>query len=773
MKELHGNKPGRKVLATAVFLCAFAGGGAVVWAGEPEKIIVIGTTPVRPAGMDARGFPGRVQNADSAELARSVSADITDYLNRSFSGVHINSAQGNPLQPDLYYRGFAASPLLGLPVGLTVYQNGVRLNEPLGDTINWELVPMNAVAGMSLVGGANALYGLNTLGGSVVLDMKNGFTHPGNVVEVEGGSYERFIGNIESGANNGEYAYYFNAQRFYERGWRDFSQSWAENLYASLEWRGRQGALGINYQRGLSKLTGNGPQAADLLDDERDGIFTAPDITENDLSMWTLKGDYLLGDETRLSGNLYYRDNDTGSFNGDAAEYETGEAPPDCDMPMNCDAINNISARGQETVGGVFQVEFPFDWLGHRHHVSAGAGYREGRSRFDARVQNARLDPATRSTLTPGAFTGAFQDDDTRVKTRVGTRYLYAGDTVSIGDDWTATLSGYYHDSAIRLRDRTGEQPELNGSHDYNRFNWGAGAVYHWRPDTDFYGGYSESSRLPTPIELACSEQVLEQRAANNPGEEVECRLPNAFLADPPLDEVISTSFEFGARGTLENGWSWSLGGFHTRNKDDILFQTTGRSRGVFKNVDETRRLGVEAALSGAWGGIDWTLNYTRIEATFEDRFLVVSPNHANAADLDGDGDADEIQVRRGDRIPGIPRDLFKAAVDYEIHPRLSVGLDMIAVSGQYLRGDESNEMGRIAGYATFNARANYRVDDQIEAFLRIENLFDKDYENFGLVGEEPSEVDVIADRYPDAEDPRFLAPGAPVSVWVGMRLHF
>ena len=181
-----------------------------VRAQDFETITVFGTTPVRAEGSSTRDFPGVIQSATAEELAASGSADISSFLSRRFGGVHAHSAQGNPLQRDLYYRGYAASPLLGLPMGLTVYQNGVRLNEPLGDAVNWDLVPMNAIASLSLLSGSNPLYGLNSLGGSVVVQMKNGFTHPQHSVEVEGGSYGRAIANIQSGGNNGEWAYCTN-----------------------------------------------------------------------------------------------------------------------------------------------------------------------------------------------------------------------------------------------------------------------------------------------------------------------------------------------------------------------------------------------------------------------------------------------------------------------------------------------------------------------------------------------------------------------------------
>ncbi len=796
------------IAAAAALLCSLTGAPAPAQAEEAEKIIVIGTTPVRQDDLDAGDFPGRIQSADSEELSGSVSPDISGYLNRYFGGVHINSGQGNPLQVDLYYRGFAASPLLGLPMGMAVYQNGVRLNEPLGDTVNWDLVPMNAIAGLSLLSGSNPLYGLNTLGGAIVVEMKNGFTHPGHSVEVEGGSYERFIGNFESGGNNGEYAWYVNAQRFYDGGWRDLSKSWAENLYASFDWRGDRATLGLNYHRGRSDLTGNGLSPTGLLSADRDAIFTAPDITENDMYMWALRGDYEIADDVRLSGNLYYRDNTTDSFNGDGAEEELLDPPgePECQDstvfpanpsipgdPEGCDAVNNISERSQRAHGGVLELDFPLDWFNLEHDLNAGIGYYEGRSTFDSRVQYARLDPNTRSTRGPQSVTGPFSNDDddiTDVKTRVERTYLYLGDSISVNDHWTVNLAAFYHDSEIRLSDRTGDQPELNGSHDYDNFNWSTGAVWHWRSDMDFYGSYSESSRLPTPIELACSEDILAARIANNPGDEVECRLPNAFLADPPLDEVISETFELGVRGVAANGWLWSLGAFHTENRDDIIWQTTGRAHGAFRNVDKTRRVGLEASLAGDYGRLDWRLNYTWLEATFEDDFqALVSDDYAalgaTVSDVCPDrgttcmaGDRVEVaSVRKGDDIPGIPQHLFKAAADYAFTDRLSMGVDMIAVSDSHLRGDESNQLDEVSGFAVFNARANYRFDN-FEAFVLVENLFDRDYENFGLVGEEPELGRADAGGDPSVleladERALYYAPGAPISVWAGVRMRF
>ena len=127
------------------------------------------------------------------------------------------------------------------------------------------------------------------------------------------------------------------------------------------------------------------------------------------------------------------------------------------------------------------------------------------------------------------------------------------------------------------------------------------------------------------------------------------------------------------------------------------------------------------------------------------------------------------IRVSPGDRIPGLPEHSLKMGADYLLFERLDVGFDVIYNSNQVLRGDESNQLDPVDGYAVVNLRANYKFNDNIAVFARVTNLFDKDYESFGLLGEEPDEVSVAA--FEDFENPRFVGPGAPRTGYVGIKL--
>jgi outer membrane receptor protein involved in Fe transport len=797
---------------------------AAVAAAELEEVLVIGVTPTEGIGLDPAKLAAHVRSAVAEELRASQSLDLTDYMSRNLGSVSINSAQNNPLQPDVQFRGFTASPLLGLPQGLAVYQDGARINEPFGDAVNWDLLALSAVHSISLVAGANPLYGLNSLGGALTIDMKNGFNYQGHAAEVSGGAWERVRIDGESGANDGTLGYYVNVQYFEEQGWRDLSDSDALNLFGAVSWQAERSSFDLSGAYAESDLRGNGPLPVGQIAVARDSVFTAPDITENTLYMFTAEAEHYVSDEWQVSGSAFYRNLDTRSFNGDAGEFAecelgngdrllegleeddlealgldtedvcAGAVHADADAlevflndlagadvfeledltddlsgtgVLADDAINNSSGRDQESWGGDVVVTSIAQWFGHESHFIAGFGYFDGDSGFDAVVELAELDEDTRST--EGLGTGTFVDDlTTRVRTSNRSWSVYLSDTLSLTGAIAVTLAGRYNDTDVSIRDRSGERPELDGDHDFDRFNPAVGVTIQVLPAVNLYGSYAESARAPTAIELSCNADVFEIARANavaageDPDDvEFECRLPNAFLADPPLDQVVAKSFEAGARGAVRESTHYHLGFFHTVNHDDIIFQSTGRATGLFANVEETRRLGVEVELDGRWLELQWFANYSYVRATFEDAFEVLSPNHP-LADADG-----EVEVESGNRIPGIPAHQFKFGADWTFANGLSLGGDLLVNSKQYLRGDEANALPRVDGYAVVNLRARYRFGKRFEWFARLDNVFDADYENFGLLGEDPSEV------LPDLTDtrPYFLGVGAPRAGWVGLRV--
>ena len=178
--------PFRRGLLPALLASALTPGLSL--AAEPdlqlENIEVISLTPLHGVGLEADKIPSHVQTATDEDIERNQSLDISDFMNQTMDSVSLNAAQNNPFQPDLKFRGFTASPLVGNSQGISVYQDGVRINEPFGDAVNFELLPKSAIASMNMMSGSNPLFGLNTLGGALSIQTKNGFTHPGHSLEM-------------------------------------------------------------------------------------------------------------------------------------------------------------------------------------------------------------------------------------------------------------------------------------------------------------------------------------------------------------------------------------------------------------------------------------------------------------------------------------------------------------------------------------------------------------------------------------------------------------
>ncbi len=744
-------------------------------------------------GIDPTLVPARVQRATAEELERSQSLELTDYLNRALGSVSINHAQNNPLQPDVNFRGFTASPLLGLPQGLAVYQNGVRINEPFGDTINWDLIPLSAIDAVQLLAGAQPVFGLNTLGGALSLRMKNGFNYEGAQAEAYGGSFARRAASLQSGGNDGRWGYYGNVDYFEEDGWRDFSRTDALRIFTSLSRHGEDWALDLSAAYGETQLRGNGSSPAELLAIDREQVFTHPDLTENEQYQVILEGSRQFSDAVYIAGNVFYRDINTNTFNGDGTVFEecdfAGEeflaeedfidanddgecsASEDEDIarifdfagdPIEAelddeelDAINNISRRKQQSSGASAQLGMQSSVLGRENDLIVGVAYGEGRATFDSVVEVASL-LENRATSRTGIYA---QNLITNVRSEVSNASMYFADTLSLSPRLALTLSGRYDNTRIELSDRTGESPELNGRHEFERFNPAAGITLRPTSSLTLYASYGQSARAPSPVELACAS------------EDAPCNLPNAFLADPPLEQVVASSFEAGARGALGENLRWHLGGFRTVNRNDILFQTTGGPQanvGFFDNVGDTRRAGIELSVSQRGSRVGWYAEYTLVKATFEDAFVISSPNHPVFAENPGASQIageEKLLVVSGSNVPGIPEHQANLGLDVAINQRMRLGADVIVRSGIYLRGDEANLLEKTDGYAILNLVGEYHIGDHVTLFAKIENVFDEQYETFGLLGE-PDEV------FEQFDDPRFFGAGPPRGGWVGVRVR-
>ena len=739
-------------------------------------IDIVGVTPLQSNGVAANKIPANIQTVSSEQLEKSQSISLADYINRYLGSVHINEAQNNPLQPDISYRGFVASPLLGLPQGLSTYVNGVRFNEPFGDTVNWDLIPQGAIESMALYPGSNPVYGLNSLGGAISIKTKTGFSAPKHEFEAYGGSWDRHSEELSSGWNNGTWGYFLDLHHFQENGWRNFSPTKADQAFGTLSWRGDKGSLDLTLGGNDNNMKGNGAAPIQLQQQNRAAVFTHPDQTITRMFFSELAGSYDVTDTVEVSGNAYFRQNRIRTFNGDNSDYaacsdasgflcadggdggivENANANLD-HVVANADvlgATNNTSLTNMRSRGGTLQAAFAQDLFKHENNLTVGTSYDYAETHFSSDTELGSLTD-TRGTTQSGIFV-----DESKVRLHTNTSIVgvFLTDSFSITKALTATVAGRYNNIHVKMDDRYKNGPTtLDGSHTFERFNPSAGLTYQILDNFNVYGSYSESTRAPSPMELSCADPTA------------PCKLPNSFVSDPPLQQVVANTWEGGFRGDLnkllgEGDLKWNLGYFNTINHNDIIFNRSGgiASQGYFSNVGQTQRYGIEAATSVNYPQLfssidDWhfSTNYTYLNARFMDGFDIQDPLNQGQT----------VGVSKGDRIPGIPEHMYKAALGVDLWKRVSFGIDGNYSGNKYFRGDEANITAPLAGYWLFNATAEYKVTKNFAVFGKVNNIFDNNYNSFGVYGDA---TEVLG---PDYNDGRFVSSGAPRAGWIGVRL--
>jgi len=742
-------------------------------------------SPVGGSEIPIEKVPGGVSTVSSSDVARDGSAIIQNTLESRVPGVIVTDLQGNEFQTNIQYRGFESSPLNGVPQGLAVYQNGVRINEAFGDIVNWDFLPAIAIDNVTVMSG-NPVFGLNALGGAVVLGMKDGFGYQGAEVDVRAGSFGREQIAVQAGARSGPAAAYIAFEDINDDGWRDFSPSKIKRLYADLGFKGDGSEFHVNFT-GADNFVGAVTAApVELLDLGWNRTYTSPQTTDNKVAMVSANGTVKASETLSFSGVTYYRhfqqdhidanildaepcdplhpNTSQLCIDGDPAE-GPGGAPIAFSIGDPLATIDNTS-QDAESFGGTLQAVDKSKVFGLPNQFLVGASYDHGRVKYAASSELGEIGPLFGVSGLGIQLTGP---DDLSPRSLITTNDyygLYLSNTLDVTDAFSLTFGGRYNVAQLTLEDQTGQDPFLNASHTYSRFNPGVGGTYKLTPGLSLYGGYSEANRAPTPAELACADPA-------NP-----CLIESFLTGDPPLKQVVSHTWESGLRGQMSS-WGnqrvdWSLGLFRTLNVDDIISVAAPTSgRGYFKNAGDTLRQGFEASVSYRAKDVFVYANYSYTDATFRDPLILPSPNTPSPQAFNCPVATTKcIQVLPGDTLPGVPKHKFKAGFDYWITPKWKFGADLIAASSQVFYGDEANLNAPLAGYAQVNLHSSYDITEHVQIYGLINNLFDARFGTFGNYFDRKAASEASLNTI-NFKDPRTIVPSQPFAAYGGVKVRF
>jgi iron complex outermembrane recepter protein len=721
---------------------------------ELPSVNVVGTAPLPGLGSALRDVPANVQIFDNRLLERMRPLTLTQFLDMNANSVGAQSGQGNPFQQSLNFRGFAASPLLGTPQGISVFQDGVRINEAFGDVVNWDLLPRSAISSVQLIPGTVPAFGLNTLGGALAIYTKSGAQYPGTSVEASGGSFGRRALEFAYGKAGEHVDAFVTGDLSDDDGYALHNPSRVRQLFGKVGRADDRSDLDVSITLADNALQGQQTLPLSFLDRPREP-YTYPDLNENRLAFVVAKGSRFVGDAQLIDASVYYRrfrnSNVSSNVNGDF-----GVADPDTGITATNPATNDRATIDQASFGGSAQWSLRATLAGRMHQFAVGASTDVGITHFAQSSQPAAF-TADRGTLATGAYA-----QTTLVALRNSDVGFYASDAVALSDTWTLTASARYDTARVAIEDRSGQDAALNGTHAFSRLDPAVGATFNPTPSLTAYASYNEGMRAPTPVELTCADR-------NAP-----CKLPNEFLADPPLAKVVSSTIEVGGRGRWRTA-TWSAAVYRTDLRNDLAFIASGAgasNAGYFQNVGRTRRQGIELGGTLRIDPVTISLRYNAIDARYRSTFDAASPANSEA---DANGG---IVVHAGDRIPGIPVQSAKVRIDWDAAPGMALGASLVAASSQYANGDENNadRSGRVPGYFVVNLDAQYALTPHVTLFAEIDNLFDRQYANFGLLGSNvftgpQRSFGPAAGIAPVAE--QFRALGAPRGIWVGVRVAF
>lgn len=745
-------------------------------AGEPSRAAPEPSTTPPPAVLQTK-FPTTVEVTTAQEIAETRQFDISLALNRSTPGVSINDVAGNPFSPEVDFRGFVASPVVGTPQGLAVYQNGVRVNEAWGDIVNWDLIPTVAIE-RAVIETGNPLFGLNALGGAVVLDMKNGFTWQGFEIDGRFGSRGRRQGAMQYGVQSHDFASYLAMEAAGDDGYRKFSGSRIERLYGDVGYRGDQAEAHFTLQLAQNRFGMSNSAPVDLVNIDPSSVYTTPQTTKNTLAQYGVNAVFTPAPNWKILTDVHYRAFDQAHADGNTTDFtscgdvvlcnENGDPTniPDLFGPAVPLGVIDRTWTRSRTTGGAVQLENTDKILGFPNKFIFGVSYDYGWTHFSANEQIGVLSPASLIIGPTGLIVEEPASGVQSVKLTASNNYLgvYTLDSIDLTDALTFTAGARYNLATISLYDLIGTQ--LNGTSKFARANPIVGATYKITPEVTAYASYSEANRAPTPLELGCADP-------NRP-----CLIDTFLVSDPPLKQVVAHTIETGLRGSFavasylpsEIGalapgrLDWSAGLFRTTNFDDILSVPSDiTGRGYFTNAGITQRQGVEASFRYRDERLSAFINYTLTDATFRSLTTIGSPDNPLAI-LAGQS---SILVTPGAHLTSVAKHRLKAGFDYFLTPEWKVGADVVYASGPWVRGDEINAFGALPSYATVNLRSSYRVGKNMEVYGLIENAGNTRIRSFGTFFN-TTQIPFLA-----FSDPRQVSIGPPFGIYGGAKIFF
>ena len=645
----------------------------------------------------------------------------TDVLER-IPGVSASNDQGSHAQPSFDIRGFTLSPVVGAPQGVSVFLDGVRVNEPDAQEVNFDLLPMEAVESAELLSGPSAVFGKNSLAGSIQLRTARGDATPALNGQVGVGTFGEREGHLSASGMLGGVDGLVLLAASGDDGYQARSGARMRQLFTNIGRRSENFDVAFSLLVAHDRIYEAGSLPESWLGPARRANYTGGDFFHPRLTQLSVRGSWTRG-HAALRANAFARRNAIEQLNVNAGD-------------ANTDAfVDNRSA------GGTVELTTATTVAGRALDLTFGAEAGHSRVSYLVNAEPNADSPDLPATCDPAPDGASALCEDAEVNG--DDAGVYAQGILQATDRLALSLSARGDYTRVPFRDR--RDPSNDGTSVFTRVSPKLGATYSIGGGR-VYASIGSAFRAPAALELACASP------------EAACPLPFSLGDDPPLRPVIAWNYETGAEWSSRRGASISLSLYDTEVRDEIVFASASQIAGYFSNVPRTRRQGLETRFSLLLPE-DMRLfgSYTLVNATYQSTTALASA-------------LDENDVRPGDHFAMSPRHratlgiaatrAFEAVV-------ADATLSARGVSSSYLRGDEANEHPPLPGYVVADLRMAMQVG-RLTLSTTVSNLFDRRYPVYGVYAENPKgPYGGPAPATPSVE--RFLTPGYPRVVRVGV----
>ena len=812
------------VAATSV---AYAADAAI----KVDEVQVVSTTPLASLGVSINDVPSNVQIGNAKDIKQQQSTNVADFLNENLGSVNISNGTGNPYQADVEYRGFTASPQLGQPVGLSVYVDGMRVNEPLGELVNWDLIPMNAISSINLMPGSNPLYGLNTLGGALSVTTKNGADYSGLSATASlgswGGHQFQFEGGGEDKAHNLDY---FLSGNFYgQNGWRKESSTDVNQFFGKVRWHSDDQASNLDLSFAVANnVMHQGQALPSSMMSDASRVYTGPDYVKNQMGFINLKGSTLWSETKLLEGDVYFRRSNSQSMasnarvGGEACVDNTGN-PVDlvngaCTANLGyfgwtstqansgvssytrstvwkkggffndngklgtpVEASNAYSFTRQTSLGSNIQLTDTSKLFDRENSLTVGGGYEVNYVKFVQTTKAAFMranDPTTYDVQADGADAVGADNaikaimDQTSLRSRTYNTGIFASDAIDMTDRLKVIASARYQVSQIRLGGVD------NDYFDTNRYEDNPDTASTMPSLSTSLNGTHTYSRLNPALGFTYSpDNQLNFYGGYSEG----MRAPNAMeleCSDPsrPCSLPVGFTADPDLKKVVAKTWE---GGIRGRLATSWFWNLGIFNTNSYNDIQYASQNGTgyftnvgttrrRGVEAGMAGG------YKKL--TLAARYSFVDATYQSDFDMGTNSSVSDNgveHIKKGNQMPGVARNTLKLKAAYAVTPEWNVGANALFASSQWARGDEFNQdpIGKIPGYGYLNLDSNYKLNENWNVFLKVTNVLDKQYSTYGIINNNIYTASA-GPTYPINPE-LFVTPSIPRAAWIGLTYSF